>query len=150
MPISGHSANTGRDPATEDKWLARVADWDDVAADKAIRAGLSIDLAVHLQKLLDLRDEEAARLIGRSRSTYSRYRGSGRELGVPEAERAVRYARLLYLASETFGSLEKAKRWMREENYALGGVAPFQMADTDPGATVVRDLLLGLQYGFPL
>lgn len=133
-----------------DPWLSRVSTWDDTEADRRIRNGLPIEIATHLQSLLELTDAEAAHLIGRSRSTYSRYRNKARPLGTAEAERAVRFAQLLALAAETFGSLEEAKKWMREENYALGGETPFQLAETDPGARVVRTLLLGLQHGHPV
>ncbi len=131
-------------------WLHRIVAWNNQEADTEIRQGLSVDLVVRLQELLELTDEEAARLIGRSRSTYARYRSQGKQLGVPEAERAVRYARLVGLADETFGSLGEARAWMREANYALGGAAPMEMARTDPGASIVRDLLEGVQRGFPL
>lgn len=134
----------------DDPWLTRVAGWDEREADAQIRQGLSMDLALHLQQLLDLTDAEAAQLIGRSRSTFARYRDGGKALGVPEAERLVRYTRLLAYAAETFGSTEEAQRWMREPNYALGGTSPLDLAETDPGAALVRDLLTGLQRGFPL
>jgi putative toxin-antitoxin system antitoxin component (TIGR02293 family) len=137
-------------PETEDDWVRRVADWDDTTANVKIRQGISIALVVRLQELLDFTDEQTARLIGRSRSTYSRYRNQDTDLGVPEAERAVRYARLLALAAETFGSLHDAATWMQEPNPALDGETPLEMAETDPGATIVRDLLLGVQHGFVL
>lgn len=135
---------------SEDPWLGRVASWDDTEADAMIREGLPFDIAAHIQSLLNLTDEEAAHLIGRSRTTYSRYRNKNRDLGTAEAERAVRFARLLALAAETFGSLEEAKEWMLEENYALGGERPFELAETDPGARVVRNLLVGIQHGHPV
>ena len=134
----------------EDPWLERVAQWDEMEADRRIRNGLPIEIATHLQSLLDLSDEEAAHLIGRSRSTYARYRNAGRTLGPADSERAVRFAQLLVLAAETFGSLEDGAAWMQEENYALGGESPLKLAETDPGARVVRDLLLGLQHGHPV
>jgi putative toxin-antitoxin system antitoxin component (TIGR02293 family) len=130
-------------PWQDDPWLGRVAQWDDAEADAAIREGLPIGLAAHLQELLGLTDKEAAQLIGRSRSTYARYRSAGRDLGMAEAERAVRLAQLIALAAETFGALS-------EPNYALGGRVPFDMAETDPGARVVRDLLYGIQHGHPV
>lgn len=135
---------------SEDPWLGRVARWDDTEADARIREGLPFAIAAHIQSLLDLTDEEAASLIGRSRSTYSRYRNKEQDLGTAEAERAVRFARLLALAGETFGSLEEATEWMLEENYALGGERPFDLAETDPGARVVQNLLLGIQHGHPV
>jgi putative toxin-antitoxin system antitoxin component (TIGR02293 family) len=69
---------------------------------------------------------------------------------MPEAERALRYAQLLALAAETFGSLSEAKAWMRERNHALGGETPLRLSETDPGAEIVRDLLTGLQHGHPV
>jgi len=137
-------------PETEGDWVRRVADWDDATANIKIRQGIPIALVVRLQELLDLTDEQSARLIGRSRSTYSRHRNQDTDLGVPEAERAVRYARLLALAAETFGSIDDAAAWMRESNRALDDDTPLEMAETDPGATIVRDLLLGIQHGFVL
>lgn len=143
------SENDASAPWMSDPWLNRVARWDDAQADAEIRRGLPVEIAVHLQELLHLTDEQAAHLIGRSRSTYARYRNTEKSLGTAEAERAVRFARLLALAAETFGTLDAALAWMQESNYSLGGKAPLDMAETDPGARVVRELLLGLQYGYP-
>lgn len=145
-PATQHTSST----EVKDDWVRRVADWDDATANIKIRQGTPIALVVRLQELLDLTDEQTARLIGRSRSTYSRHRRQDTELGVAEAERAVRYARLLTLAAETFGSLDDAAAWMRESNSALDDDTPLEMAETDPGATMVRDLLLGVQHGFVL
>ena len=137
-------------PGEVKQWLDRVSSWDEQQADAEIRRGLPVSLIMAIKQLLDMNDEEAASVIGRSRSTFSRYRKQGKDLGVPEAERAVRFARLVGEAAETFGSLGEAKRWMREPNYALGGETPVHMAETDPGAQIVRDLLVGLKYGFPV
>jgi len=128
-------------------WMDRVAAWDDTEADAAIREGLSVDLAAHLQTLFGLSNKEAAQLIGRSRSTYTRYRNQGAQLGPAEAERVVRYVRLVALAAETFGGQDTAVEWMQEPNRRLGDRTPLEMAETDPGARVVRDLLLGIQHG---
>lgn len=135
------------DTSFGDPWLDRIAQWDDSEADARIRSGISIDLLHHLQELLELTDRETAELIGRSRSTYARYRSRDAELGAADAERALRYARLLSFAADTLGSLDEARHWMKEENYALGGTSPFELAKTEPGANVVYDLLGGLQHG---
>ena len=47
-------------------------------------------------------------------------------------------------------SLEDAAAWMQEPNRALDDDTPMDMAETDPGATMGRDLLLGVQHGFVL
>jgi putative toxin-antitoxin system antitoxin component (TIGR02293 family) len=131
-----------------DGWIRRVAGWDPAESDAEIRAGIPVDLVVHLQGLLGLTDDEAARIIGRSRSTYVRYRTLQKQLGLTEAERAVRFTRLLALAAETYGSLAEATDWMLAPNDGLGGARPIDLAETDPGAMLVRDLLIGVQHGF--
>jgi putative toxin-antitoxin system antitoxin component (TIGR02293 family) len=67
-----------------------------------------------------------------------------------EAERAVRLAQLIALAAETFGALDEALAWMQEPNYALGGRLPIDMAETDPGARVVRNVFHAIQHGHPV
>ncbi len=131
-------------------WLQQVADWDTGEADRQIREGLPIEVATELQTLLGLTDTETARLLGRSRSTYSRRRAQSADLGISEAERAVRVLETIALATETFGSLDEALEWMREENEALGGPAPITLLETGPGTSIVRDLVIGIQHGFPL
>lgn len=139
-------------PPTKDtaRWIAQVASLDRQKADEMIRSGLPFDYVSGLQELLNLTDDEAALLIGRSRRTYSRYRNDNRDLGAPEAERVVRLARLVALAAEVFGSIEEARSWMREPNLALRGRAPIKLAETAPGASIVRELLEGSQRGYPL
>ena len=145
------STTTAAAPKLESTtWLQRVENWDTGEADRQIREGLPIEVATEMQQLLDLTDAETARLLGRSRSTYSRRRAQSAELGVSEAERAVRVLETIALAAETFGSLDEALTWMREENAALGGVTPLSLLETGPGTTIVRDLVIGFQHGFPL
>lgn len=130
--------------------LTEIATWDDLEADAEIRRGLSADVAEQLQSLFQLSNKEAAQLIGRSTSTYTRFRNEELDLGPAEAERVVRYIRLVNLAAETFGGEDHAVAWMQESNRQLGGRTPIEMAETEPGASVVRDILVGIQHGHPV
>jgi putative toxin-antitoxin system antitoxin component (TIGR02293 family) len=123
---------------------------NDTDADDQIRDGYPIDVATHLQEVLDLSDAMMAEILGRSRRTYRRYRNADKRLGLSESERLFRYLRLLSRAEEVFGSREKAAWWMKEPNAALDGREPVEVALTTPGAAVVEDLLGGLEHGFPL
>ena len=76
-----------------DSWIDRIAEWDDTKADSAIRRGLPVESAIYLQSLLQLSKEETARLNGRSRNTYARYRNRDTELNSSEVKRVVRCAR---------------------------------------------------------
>lgn len=122
----------------------------DTDADTEIRSGYPVSVATELQSVLDLTDTEMAQVLGRSRRTYTRYREQDKHLGLPESERVFRYVRLLRRATQIFGSEAKAAWWMNESNAALGGRTPFDAALTAPGATLVDDLLAGLEHGFPV
>jgi len=56
-------------------------------------------------------------------------------------------ARTLALAIEVLGSVEKARRWMRKDNRALGGASPLSLLDTDVGAEAVDDVLTRVEQG---
>jgi len=149
-PEGGSEQSKIREELGQDPWLGTALEWNDADADRHIREGIPIGLATHLQSLLDLSNEEAAQLLlGRSRSTYSRYRNDGRLLQGAKAERTVRFARIIALSAETVGSIREAVKWMRERIYGLGGEKPIELAETEPGARMVRNLLHRTQHGIP-
>jgi putative toxin-antitoxin system antitoxin component (TIGR02293 family) len=61
--------------------------------------------------------------------------------------RRVRFGRICGLVEEILGSPEKACRWLREPNHALGNTPPLSWLDTDIGAKEVEDLLSRIAHG---
>jgi putative toxin-antitoxin system antitoxin component (TIGR02293 family) len=51
------------------------------------------------------------------------------------------------MAIEVFEDAERAAAWMREPNKTLGGVAPLELMDTEPGAISVRQVLNAIATG---
>jgi putative toxin-antitoxin system antitoxin component (TIGR02293 family) len=51
------------------------------------------------------------------------------------------------IASEYLGDAERARRWLKHPNRALGGLAPVAAIDTEPGARQVENLLGRIAYG---
>jgi putative toxin-antitoxin system antitoxin component (TIGR02293 family) len=51
------------------------------------------------------------------------------------------------MALEVFESNEKATEWMRQPNRTLGGAAPLDLMDTEPGANAVRQVLNAIATG---
>ena len=74
-------AVAGLRPGEVKQWLDRVSSWDEQQADAEIRRGLPVSLIMAIKQLLDMNDAEAASVIGRSRSTFSRYRKQDKDLG---------------------------------------------------------------------
>ena len=58
-----------------------------------------------------------------------------------------RIAYIARMATDVFGTLEKARAWLHAENQALGGNTPISFLDTEVGERQVEDLLNRINYG---
>jgi putative toxin-antitoxin system antitoxin component (TIGR02293 family) len=94
---------------------------------------------------LGLTQKDAAQVLQVPERTLAR-RKAGR-LDLQEGERFLRLVRLYNIALEVFGSSEKAWRWLRGPNRALGGVEPLSLLDTDLGTEAVEDVLGRIEHG---
>ena len=56
-------------------------------------------------------------------------------------------ARIKALAEETLGSRQKAARWLRAPNRALGGEPPVNLLNTASGVRRIKDLLRRISHG---
>jgi putative toxin-antitoxin system antitoxin component (TIGR02293 family) len=104
---------------------------------------LAIDAVVHSGILSA---DEADRLVIGRRVLAAR---KGRELDLTreESDRLARIARVNAVALEQFGSAEKAGRWLRKPNRALGGRVPLELLVTGEGARVVEETIMRLAHG---
>lgn len=91
--------------------------------------------------------EVLAGSVGISSRTLSR-RKKEKKLTPAESDRLVSVSRLLHLAVELFGGeKEKAFRWFRSPNRALGNLTPLEMASTETGSREVENLIGRLEHG---
>lgn len=72
----------------------------------------------------------------------------GEPLSPVESERAYRLANVISLADQVFGNHEKSLRWLHKPLKALGGKAPLDVLDNEPGSRMVEDLLGRLDEGY--
>lgn len=114
---------------------------------EALRQGFPYATFDAVLKALDLNTKDLAALVGVASRTLAR-RKTGRFLSPIESDRLYRVARITLQASETLGSLEKARIWLGQTNQALGGVSPLSQLDTEIGERQVEDLLNRINYGF--
>jgi putative toxin-antitoxin system antitoxin component (TIGR02293 family) len=70
-----------------------------------------------------------------------------RRLRGGESDRLLRVARVAALAEQILGEREKAARWLRRANPALGGRIPLRALDTDLGASQVETVLHRVEHG---
>jgi putative toxin-antitoxin system antitoxin component (TIGR02293 family) len=114
---------------------------------EATRAGLSVDSLDTLAEELSIQRLAVARLLGISERTLTRRATSSGRLTAAESDRVVRLARILALAKDTLGSMEKASRWLQTRNRALEGDRPIDRLDTDIGVRSVEQILGRIDYG---
>ncbi|MBX5480807.1 MAG: DUF2384 domain-containing protein [Myxococcaceae bacterium] len=134
MKIFGGAGAVGRRLATDDDVIALV------------REGLPYKAFERLSEALDMTVAEVAATLSIPRSNVTRRKSEGR-FKREESEKALRLGRVAVRAEEVLGSMEKAYRWLRAPNPALGGKRPIEMLDVDLGAEKVEDILGRIDYG---
>src|SRR4030081_1794785 len=86
---------------------------------RRIQRGLPFRDLQQLQNGIDLPLEELAGKLAISRSTLQRRKAAGR-LTSQESDKVVRFSRLLKLAANLFGSVEKGRAWLKYPQRGLG------------------------------
>jgi len=113
---------------------------------EAIRGGFPPAVVEKLMHASGLTLKELASALDLSARSLQRRRRSGK-LARYESDRLYRLARLVAIASEYLGNQERAQRWLKQPNRALGGIAPVAAIDTEAGARQVENLLGRIAYG---
>lgn len=114
---------------------------------RAVRRGLPYRSLEALAEALSLEsEEEMASVAGLAPRTLAR-RKTSRTLRPGESDRVYRVARVTARAVEVLGGREKAERWLKKSNAALGGEVPLRALDTDLGARQVEAVLGRIEHG---
>ncbi len=112
----------------------------------AIREGFPHAAVQNVMHAANLTLAELSATLGLSLRSLQRRRGEGR-LARHESDRLYRVARIVALAKHYLGDDQRATRWLKRPNRALGGATPFASIDTEPGARAVENLLGRVAFG---
>lgn len=115
---------------------------------ETIRQGYPADRLDELAQELLVERPVLLLLLGVSERTWQRKAHSAARLSPAVSDRLARLERIILLASEAFGSKEKAVEWLKRSSRALGSEVPLHLLDTDAGAQRVERELRQIQYGF--
>ena len=113
---------------------------------EAIRQGFPPAVVEELMRASGLTLKELATALDLSPRSLQRRRRTGR-LARYESDRLYRLARIMALADEFLGDHERAVRWLKHPNRALGGIAPVAALDTELGARQIENILGRIAYG---
>jgi putative toxin-antitoxin system antitoxin component (TIGR02293 family) len=81
------------------------------------------------------------------RRTLAHRKEKSQALSPEQSDRLVRVVRVTSRANEALGAADKAARWLRKENRALGGKRPIDLLESDVGARMVERILGRIENG---
>lgn len=113
----------------------------------ATRQGIRYAAARRILERYHLDMEEAAVILGTSQRTLARRAQRRQALSPVESDRLVRFLRIAARAEDVLEDRERASRWLKSPNRALGGQTPMSLLDTDAGAEQVDEVLTRIDYG---
>jgi len=113
---------------------------------EAIREGFPPAVVKAVMRACNLTLKELASSLDLSPRSLQRRQRGGR-LARFESDRLYRLARIVALADQNLGDHERAMRWLKHSNRALGGLAPIAAIDTELGARQVENILGRIAYG---
>ena len=125
--------------------ILAIASADGRTPIEAARQGLPVSAVDALIETGRLTLAEIDRIV-LPRKTLSHRRALG-TLTPDQSDRLIRVARVIAAAEETFGSAEKAGRWLRRATTALDGDKPIDLLDTSEGSRQVERLLIRIDHG---
>ena len=112
---------------------------------RIVEDGLPID-SLSLLKEKGLTFSEASQMVISPRPLKHR-KARGEHLSHEETDRMVRVARIVALAENVFGNLEKALLWLRSPDDRIGDRNPLSMLHTESGGRLVENMLWQLDEG---
>ncbi len=111
------------------------------------RQGLPVSTMPVLAAALAIERKALAKVVGISDRTLSRRLAHSARLSAEESDRMVRLARVVAMATDTFGTLEKVLLWLKAPNSVLEGQVPLELLDTDAGVRSVETVLGRIAWG---
>ena len=73
-------------------------------------------------------------------------RRAERRLSPQESDRLMRFWRIVQHATKVFGTVDRARQWLKYPQRGLGGAVPLDYAISEIGAREVDDLLGRIEY----
>jgi len=112
-----------------------------------IRARAPASILKEASSFLGVSEKRIFQMVVLPPTTAHRLIKNAKKLDAAITERVYRMGNTVKMALEIFESNEKATEWMRRPNQTLGGAAPLDLMDTEPGANSVRQVLNAIATG---
>ncbi|WP_153234699.1 type II RES/Xre toxin-antitoxin system antitoxin [Glaciimonas soli] len=117
------------------------------AAVKSIREGYPAHILKSASSFFDVPDARIQSIAQVPATTASRLEKKQANIDPAATERIYRMGTVTRMAIDVFENQDAAIKWMCQPNRTLGGVAPLDLMDTEPGAVSVRQVLNAIETG---
>lgn len=118
-----------------------------IEAVRSIREGYPARILKSASSFFGVPDARIQSIAHVPASTASRLEKSEAKIDAAATERVYRMGTVTRMAIEVLEDEGAAIQWMRQPNRALGGIAPLELMDTEPGAVAVRQVLNAIATG---
>lgn len=118
-----------------------------VPAIKRIREGIGVEILRSASSFFGVSQARIQQITQVPNSTAARLERAKARIDAAATERIYRMAAVMKLAADVFENEAAAIAWMCETNPGLGGAAPLDLMDTEPGADSVRLILNAIATG---
>jgi putative toxin-antitoxin system antitoxin component (TIGR02293 family) len=115
---------------------------------ETVRKGFPATRLDQTARALSVERQVLLGILGISGRTLQRKHHSASRLSPAASDRLARLERIFALATEVFGTKEKAAQWLKRSSLALAGEVPLYLIDTDAGTQRVERELRQIQHGF--
>lgn len=112
---------------------------------RIVEDGLPVD-SLSLLKDKGLTFSEISEMVISPRTLKHR-KARGEHLSHEETDRVVRVARIVALAENVFGNLDKALLWLRSPDDRLSDRSPLSLLHTESGGRLIENMLWRLDEG---
>lgn len=114
---------------------------------KLVECGLPFGAIARLQAASGLTLDRIKQVVRISEGSFARRKQAGR-LSQDESERLLRIGRVFEQATSLHdGDQASARQWLETPIPALGNLRPLDLAQTEPGAREVEDLIGRIEHG---
>jgi putative toxin-antitoxin system antitoxin component (TIGR02293 family) len=114
---------------------------------RVIREGFPAAILKEASGYLGVPESRIYKAVHVAPTTANRLLKNEAKIDSAVTERIYRMGNVTRMALEIFEDAERAAAWMRQPNRSLGGAAPLDLMDTEPGALSVRQVLNAIATG---
>lgn len=125
-----------------------LADHEPLKLIDQLAAGLPSTTLARFKRVTGLADADVASMLQVGGRTLSRLKGRKSRLSPDLSDRLYAVASIYALAEDVLGDAERARTWLAEGQFGLGGKRPQDMLATELGRAQVRALLKRIEHGF--